>query len=269
MDKKKEKEEIEKYSDFLNTLIENKKIDNSIENLQNLTKNIQKLLTMEKGEKNYIETIEKINCKELVDIIDKGGKDYIKIFTKIMQKYLSKIQNESKSKNKLKIINNNNVFSTGDKNNNKSLIFYFEIIKNSDNNNNILVYLIVVNQEEKKFFIVFNKENEILLNFNMIQDILEDKKSNDNNKIFNIELKQFLSDNNENDNIEIKESLNLIKLKEKVEENLKKIYVDFKCETNLFNDENNLKNIIKNIINDKITLIITNNEKIFNKLYNN
>ena len=269
MDKKKEKEEIEKYSDLLNTLIENKTIDNSLENFQNLTKNIQKLLTMEKGDKNYLETIKKINCKELENIIDKGGKDYIKILQKVMQKYLSKLQNELKSKNKIKIIYNNNVnniFTSSNISNfnNNTLIFYFNTINN--NNEIIVLYLIVINPEEKKIIINFNKENEIILNFNMIQNILDENKSNSNNN--NIELKNFLNFNN-GPNIEINESLNMIKLKEKVEENIKNLYTDYEYKLNLFQNLKDLNNIIKNIFNDKILFIETNNEKLLNKLYNN
>ena len=268
MDKKKEKEEIEKYSELLNTLIENKTIDNSLENLQNLTKNIQKLLTMEKGDKNYLETIKKINCKALEDIIENGGKDYIKILQKVMQKYLSKLQNELKSKNKIKINYNNNIdnifSSTNNKFNNNTLLFHFKTIKSIDNNEIIILYLIIINHEEKKIIINFNKENEIILNFNMIQNILDENKSDNNN----IELKNFLNFNN-GTNIEINESINMIKLKEKVEENLKKLYNDYEYKLNLFQNLNDLNNMIKNIINDKILFIETNNEKLLNKLYNN
>ena len=268
MDKKKEKEEIEKYSELLNTLIENKTIDNSLENLQNLTKNIQKLLTMEKGDKNYLETIKKLNCKELEDIIENGGKDYIKILQKVMQKYLSKLQNELKSKNKIKINYNNNIdnifSSTNNKFNNNTLLFHFKTIKSIDNNEIIILYLIIINHEEKKIIINFNKENEIILNFNMIQNILDENKSDNNN----IELKNFLNFNN-GTNIEINESINMIELKEKIEENLKKLYNDYEYKLNLFQNLNDLNNMIKNIINDKILFIETNNEKLLNKLYNN
>ena len=268
MDKKKEKEEIEKYSELLNTLIENKTIDNSLENLQNLTKNIQKLLTMEKGDKNYLETIKKINCKALEDIIENGGKDYIKILQKVMQKYLSKLQNELKSKNKIKINYNNNIdnifSSSNNKFNNNTLLFHFKTIKSIDNNEIIILYLIIINYEEKKIIINFNKENEIILNFNMIQNILDENKSDNNN----IELKNFLNFNN-GTNIEINESINMIELKEKIEENLKKLYNDYEYKLNLFQNLNDLNNMIKNIINDKILFIETNNEKLLNKLYNN
>ena len=268
MDKKKEKEEIEKYSELLNTLIENKTIDNSLENLQNLTKNIQKLLTMEKGDKNYLETIKKINCKALEDIIENGGKDYIKILQKVMQKYLSKLQNELKSKNKIKIIYNNNIdnifSSSNNKFNNNTLIFHFKTIKSNDSNELVILYLIIINPEEKKIIINFNKENEIILNFNIIQNILDENKSDNNN----IELKNFLNFNN-GTNIEINESINMIKLKENVEANLKKLYSDYDYKLNLFQNLNDLNNMIKNIINDKILFIETNNEKLLNKLYNN